>query len=196
MLTPVTPPCYLTINQSELCTNWSVDLQCPALTWPLKMLCWNPSGSLEFFGGVSHRLSLHGPAVSLSLLQTPMFWFVWPHCALGTRIRVWEQRSSKTKTLWETVTAKRTKEACQLNATWYPDGIWNRKRTVGGGSKKILLWASLVAQWLRVRLPMQGTWVRALVWEDPTCHGATRPVSHNYWACASGACAPQQERPR
>ena len=21
------------------------------------------------------------------------------------------------------------------------------------------------------------------------------PVSHNYWACATGACAPQQERP-
>ncbi|KAJ8789501.1 hypothetical protein J1605_022028 [Eschrichtius robustus] len=40
--------------------------------------------------------------------------------------------------------------------------------------------ASLVAQWLRVCLPMQGTWVRALVWEDPTCHGATGPVSHNY----------------
>ena len=56
--------------------------------------------------------------------------------------------------------------------------------------------ASLVAQWLRIRLPMQGTRVRALVWEDPTCCGATRPVSHNYWACASGACAPQQERPR
>ena len=55
--------------------------------------------------------------------------------------------------------------------------------------------ASLVAQWLRVCLPMQGTRVRALVWEDPTCHGATGPVSHSYWACASGACAPQQERP-
>ena len=54
---------------------------------------------------------------------------------------------------------------------------------------------SLVAQWLRVCLPMQGTRVRALVWEDPTCRGATTPVSHNYWACASGACAPQQERP-
>ncbi|KAM9083735.1 elongator complex protein 1-like isoform 1-T1 [Megaptera novaeangliae] len=26
----------------------------------------------------------------------------------------------------------------------------------------------------------QGTRVRALVWEDPTCRGATRPVSHNY----------------
>ena len=55
---------------------------------------------------------------------------------------------------------------------------------------------SLVAQWLRVCLPMQGTQVRALVWEDPTCRRAARPVSHNYWACASGACAPQQERPR
>ena len=40
--------------------------------------------------------------------------------------------------------------------------------------------ASLVAQWLRIRLPMQGTRVRALVWEDPTCRGATKPVSHNY----------------
>ena len=39
---------------------------------------------------------------------------------------------------------------------------------------------SLVAQWLRVCLPMQGTWVWALVWEDPTCCGATGPVSHNY----------------
>ena len=61
---------------------------------------------------------------------------------------------------------------------------------------KGILGASLVAQWLRIRLPMQGTRVRAPVWEDPTCRGATKPVRHNYWACASGACAPQQERPR
>ena len=40
--------------------------------------------------------------------------------------------------------------------------------------------ASLVAQWLRVLLPMQGTWVRALVWEDPTCRGAAGPMHHNY----------------
>ena len=39
--------------------------------------------------------------------------------------------------------------------------------------------ASLVAQWLRICLPMQGTRVRALVWEDPTCRRATGPVSHN-----------------
>ena len=41
-------------------------------------------------------------------------------------------------------------------------------------------WTSLVAQWLRIRLPMQGTRVRALVQEDPTCRGATKPVRHNY----------------
>ena len=57
--------------------------------------------------------------------------------------------------------------------------------------KTLWYWASLVAQWLRICLLMQGTRVWALVWEDPTCRGATRPVSHNYWACASGACAPQ-----
>ena len=40
--------------------------------------------------------------------------------------------------------------------------------------------ASLVVQWLRICLPMQATWVRALAWEDPTCRGATKPVRHNY----------------
>ena len=51
-----------------------------------------------------------------------------------------------------------------------PGGVWLKKNSR----------ASLVAQWLRICLPMQGTRVRALVWEDPTCRGATRPVSHNY----------------
>ena len=41
-------------------------------------------------------------------------------------------------------------------------------------------WASLVAQWLRICLPVQGTRVQALVREDPTCRGATKPVCHNY----------------
>ena len=40
--------------------------------------------------------------------------------------------------------------------------------------------ASLVVQWLRTHLPVQETWVRSLVWEDPTCRGATKPVRHNY----------------
>ena len=46
--------------------------------------------------------------------------------------------------------------------------------------KRNKIGASLVAQWLRICLPMQGTRVRALVWEDPTCRGATGAVGHNY----------------
>ena len=38
----------------------------------------------------------------------------------------------------------------------------------------------LVAQWLRTRLPIQGTRVQALVREDPTWHGATKRMRHNY----------------
>ena len=53
------------------------------------------------------------------------------------------------------------------------------KNTITEIKKKYTRGASLVAQWLRICLLMQGTWVRALVWEDPTCRGATRPMSHN-----------------
>ena len=51
-------------------------------------------------------------------------------------------------------------------------------------AQKFAMGASLVVQWLRSHLPMQGTRVWSLVWEDPTCHRATKPVRHNYWACA------------
>ena len=49
----------------------------------------------------------------------------------------------------------------------------------------------LVVQWLRIHLPMQGTWVQSLVWEDPTCLRATKPLCHNYWSPHSRACEPQ-----
>ena len=39
--------------------------------------------------------------------------------------------------------------------------------------------------WWRICLPMQGTWIQSLVWEDSTCSGATKPVCCNYWSsCA------------
>ena len=49
---------------------------------------------------------------------------------------------------------------------------------------RLISGTSLVAQLLRIRLSMQGTQVQALVREDPTCRGATKPMRHNYWACA------------
>ena len=49
----------------------------------------------------------------------------------------------------------------------------------------------LVAQWLRIHLQMQGTQVR----EDPTCHRATKPASHNYWAHVPQLLKPEHLEP-
>ena len=55
--------------------------------------------------------------------------------------------------------------------------------------------ASVVVQWLRIRLPMQGTRVWALVGEDPTCHRANKPVRHNYWARTPQLLKPERLEP-
>ena len=65
-----------------------------------------------------------------------------------------------------------------------PFSFYNHQHFATGFNFKSEARAFLVAQWLRIRLPMQGTRVRALVWEDPTCHRATKPTCHNYWAWA------------
>ena len=110
------------------------------------------------------------------------FWMNW---APDSKCLLWGQKTERRALSWMPI----TKCYCQtLNRSSSPRSNDYQKR---GAS-----WASLVAQRLRICLPMQGTRVRALVWGDPTCRRATRPVSHNYGGCASGACAPQQERPR
>ena len=60
------------------------------------------------------------------------------------------------------------------------DSTFKGRRGSFPQGKDVIQGASLVAQWLRIRLPMQGTRVRALAPEDPTCHGATKPVLHSY----------------
>ena len=44
----------------------------------------------------------------------------------------------------------------------------------------------------------QGTWVRSLVWGDPTCRGAAKPAHHSYWAWAlePGSCSSWAHSPR
>ena len=59
-------------------------------------------------------------------------------------------------------------------------GGWAAQKQV----TEFLMETSLVAQWLRIRLPMQGTWVWALIREDPTCRRAAKPMRHNYWTCS------------
>ena len=69
--------------------------------------------------------------------------------------------------------------------------------------KNCLIGTSLVAQWLRIHLPMQGTQVQALVREDHTCRRATKarapqllsPRATTNEACVPRARAPQQEKP-
>ena len=84
--------------------------------------------------------------------------FSWELGVRGTG-NSWLERVTRTRRLWVKV-------------------IWGTRIRV---SRAV---TSLVVQWLRIRLPMQGTQVRALVREDSTCRGATKPVHHNYWACA------------
>ena len=43
---------------------------------------------------------------------------------------------------------------------------------------------------------MQGTRVRALVWEDPTSRGATKPRAPQLLSLCSRACEPQLLSPR
>ena len=67
-------------------------------------------------------------------------------------------------------------------------GHHGQKTTFQGWWLKMLLrtkrGTSLVVQWMiRICLPVQGTWVWSLVWEDSTFLGATKPVFHNVWAC-------------
>ena len=48
---------------------------------------------------------------------------------------------------------------------------------------------SLVVQWIRICLPMQGTQVRSLVWEDPARCRAAKATCHSYWSlCSSSLC--------
>ena len=54
--------------------------------------------------------------------------------------------------------------------------------------------ASLAVQWSRILLPMQETRVWSLAWEDSTYTEATKPVSHNYWACAPEPRSPESPR--
>ena len=56
----------------------------------------------------------------------------------------------------------------------------NLMKTVNSQILSTSTGAFLVAQWLRIRLPMQATRVRSLIREDPTCWGATKPGRHNY----------------
>ena len=62
-------------------------------------------------------------------------------------------------------------------------------RSYWGFYKIYYIWTSLVIQWIAICLPVQGTWVWFLVWEDSTCCGATKTVCHNWvWVLEPASC--------
>ena len=61
--------------------------------------------------------------------------------------------------------------------------------------KQKSLRTSLVVQWLRIHLPMEGMQVWSLVQEDSTCHRATKSMCCNYWNLHPRAHTPQQGTP-
>ena len=63
---------------------------------------------------------------------------------------------------------------------WVPLGLTGEDSTF----IKFSAGTSRVAQWIRIHLSMQGTWVQSLVRKDSIFHGASKPVGHNYWTCA------------
>ena len=99
----------------------------------------------------------------------------------------WEAESCVGRMLWAKVWRQGMQDLFRNSLAQMEDPYWG---ALGDKAGKLSWyknrgpWASLVAQWLRICLPMQGTQVRALVWEDPTCRGATKPMRHSYWACA------------
>ena len=101
-------------------------------------------------------------------------------CPRGEIQRTIKYTKSKLRSFWYIILAK-DKIRKQSILCWY------QKKP-----NKQTQRASLVAQWLRICLPMQGTRVRALVWEDPTCRGAAGPrepqlLSLRVWSLCSAA---------
>ena len=80
-----------------------------------------------------------------------------------------------------------------LPTSLFKGGFWLNQE--GNMTQEIPSQTSLVAQWIRILLPTQGTQVQSLVWEDSTCQGATKPLHHKYWAHVQQPLKPARLEP-
>lgn len=90
-----------------------------------------------------------------------------------------------------------SKESCFIQGSTACDqhGAWHNRcsRYI---FKKHFTGMSLVDEWLRTHLPVLGTRVQPLVWEDPPGRGAIESVCHSYWSprALEPACCNQRSR--
>ena len=166
---------------------WNKIIELPDLVDKVLQPCFNVNTLKNFF---SYFLWLYHAITKLALGLNPVPFSGFPP-------GLWFYPKWKLKLWWRLFSLQIILKILSLSIifllTHTHTYTYNKQRKQNKKRKK---GPSLVAQWLGVCLRVQGTRVRALVWEDPTCRGATGPVSHNYWACASGAYALQQERPQ
>ena len=80
-LTPVTSPYSPSANQRTVQELITDPVTTP--TWLLQVFSSNPWGT-QCVLGLEPPVSIQGPAINLSLLQTLTFPFVWPHCVWDT----------------------------------------------------------------------------------------------------------------
>ena len=134
-------------------------------------LCWSEFPSVSFFFCLKNSLSISPSDELWSLLSetvfiSPLFGRIFP-----LYMEIWVDSFF----FWY------LKTLCYC--FWW-EGSHHSYYCFPLAFKKDFPRTSLVAQWLGIHLSMQGTRVRALAREDPTCRVATKPVCHNYWACA------------
>ena len=99
---------------------------------------------------------------------------------LSWRVQAFLRVISMLKSPW--ITRNRTQGSLMFK--FVLSFLWVFTCTQAFFKKKKKRMASLVAQGIRIRPPMQETLIRSLKQEDPTCQGATRSTRHSYWACA------------
>ena len=82
------------------------------------------------------------------------------------------------------ITPKFTKRMEKLNLSYLYNAMLHGNKKEPNAAK----YTSWIKSHKKMHLPMQGTQVWSLVWEDPTCFRATKPVHHSY-------CVPQRLKP-
>ena len=125
---------------------------------------------------IKTTMRFHLTLVKIAIIKKSTNNKCWRWCGeTGTLLHCWLE-CKLVQPLWRTVwrLLKKLKIELPYDSATPLLGIYPEKTII----QKDTCRASLVAQWLRVRLPMQGIRVRAPVWGDPICRGAAGPVSH------------------
>ena len=138
----------------------------------------------------------NGTPLQYSCLENPMGGGAWEAAVHGVaKSRTWLSDFTFTFHFHELEKDMATHSsvlAWRIPGTGAPGGLpsmgshrvghdWSDLAAAAAAGQNIPLRVSLVVQWLRLQLPMKGTWIQSLIGEDRTCCGATEPMCHNDW---------------